>query len=72
MHVPVIVNHLRVAARLGVIVTLPGDSVIRYDPASRTIEPVFHPGTSINVSTSSRGLIAFSAFNSYKVFVRRP
>ena len=71
-NVPVIVSRVRVAPPNTIIITLPGDSVIQYDPISRTISPVFHPGTSINVDTSHRGFVAFSAFNGYKIFVRRP
>jgi hypothetical protein len=70
-NVPVIVNRVRAAGPRAIIVTLPGDSTIQYDPTRRTLEPVFHPGTSINVDASTNGLVAFSAFNSYKAFVLR-
>ncbi|MCP1913429.1 hypothetical protein J2R96_005909 [Bradyrhizobium elkanii] len=71
-NVPVIVNRVRSDSSNGVFVILPGDSIIHYDPSiPATLQPVFHPGTSVNVNTSTHGLVAFSAFNGYKAFVLR-
>ena len=47
-----VVNRVRVAGPRTIVITLPGDSVMQYDPVLGMIRAVFHPGISMNVGAS--------------------
>jgi len=67
--VPVAVTGVRAVPPHSVFVTLAADSILRYDVRAATLQPVFHPGTSVRLTVWSEGLVAFSAFNAYKAFL---
>jgi len=68
-NVPVVVTGVRAMPPHSVFVTLAADSILRYDVRAATLQPVFHPGTSVRVTVARQGLVAFSSFNAYKAFL---
>lgn len=68
-NVPVVVTRVRIISPNLILITLAADSILLYNVQSNTLEPVFHPGTSVNISIAQNGLVAFSAFNGYKAFL---
>jgi hypothetical protein len=68
-NVPVVVTKVRVAGDNSILISLAGDSIVRFDEKSNEFTPVFHPATAVNITLAQDGTVAVSVFNGYKAFL---
>lgn len=71
-NVPVIVRDARVVNGARGYITLAADSILAFEGESKTLRPIFYPGTSVHMTFGPKGEVEFSAYNGYKSFVLLP